>query len=243
MSDTPLIKLEDIYKIYEMGDTEVRAMDGISLEIHKGEMVAIMGASGSGKSTMMNVLGCLDRPTNGSYWLNGEDVSDLTDNDLAQIRNKSIGMVFQSFNLLKRTAAVENVELPLIYAGTKDRWEKAYDALEKVGLGDRHHHKPNELSGGEQQRVAIARAIVTDPDIVLADEPTGNLDSKVSMEIMELFWQFHCEGKTIILVTHEDDIAEYATRVITMKDGKVISDITQKPRLEERICDKDIVRT
>ncbi len=222
-----LIKLTDVYKIYQMGDNLVRALNGVSIEIKKGEMIAIMGASGSGKSTLMNVLGALDRPTKGSYFLSGEDVSQMTDNQLAMIRNKHIGFVFQSFNLLKRTPAIENVELPLIYAGRGNRRELAMDALEKVRLDQRARHKPNELSGGEQQRVAIARAIVTDPDIIMADEPTGNLDSMVSLEIMSLFQEFHKSGKTIVLVTHEDDIAAFAERIITLRDGKIISDVKQ----------------
>ncbi|HDS30897.1 MAG TPA: ABC transporter ATP-binding protein, partial [Firmicutes bacterium] len=183
MSDFSLIKLEKVFKIYETGSTEVRALDGVSLEINQGEFVAIMGASGSGKSTLMNVLGCLDRPTKGRYFLDGEDVSGITDNELARIRSKRLGFVFQMFNLLPRTSAIENVELPLIYLGASHRREKANHALERVGLAGRIRHKPSELSGGEQQRVAIARAIVTDPDIIMADEPTGNLDSRVSAEI------------------------------------------------------------
>ncbi|MCX6646858.1 MAG: ABC transporter ATP-binding protein [bacterium] len=210
-----------------MGESKVRALYGVSLDIHQGEMLAIMGSSGSGKSTLMNILGCLDRPTKGRYLLSGEDIGDLSDNELAAIRNKRLGFVFQSFNLLKRTSAIENVELPMVYSGAKNRSERAMEALEKVKLGDRYKHKPSELSGGEQQRVAIARAIVTDPDIVLADEPTGNLDSKVSAEIMEIFCQFNDAGKTIILVTHERDIAAYATRVVTLFDGKIKSDVPQ----------------
>lgn len=231
MSDKPLIKLENVYKIYETGSTEVRALDGITLEICRGEFIAIMGASGSGKSTLMNMLGCLDRPTKGRYWLDGEDVSGMTDNELARIRNKRIGFVFQSFNLLPRTSALENVELPLIYGGIKNRRARAKESLEKVGLGERIRHKPSELSGGESQRVAIARALVTDPDIIMADEPTGNLDSKVSAEIMKLFWQFNVDGKTIIVVTHEKDISEYAGRIIRMIDGKIVSDEQQTPKL------------
>lgn len=227
MPESSLIRLEKLYKIYTMGDSKVRALNGVSMEIENGEMLAVMGSSGSGKSTLMNILGCLDRPTKGRYWLSGEDVSDLSDNELAAIRNKRLGFVFQSFNLLKRTSAIENVELPMVYSGAKGRREKAMVALEKVGLGDRYKHKPNELSGGEQQRVAIARAIVTDPDIILADEPTGNLDSKVSAEIMEIFCDFHDSGKTIILVTHERDLAAYATRVVTLFDGKIQSDVSQ----------------
>jgi putative ABC transport system ATP-binding protein len=231
MQDEPLIKLVNVSKLYQAGEMNVRALDNISLTINKGEMVAIMGASGSGKSTLMNLLGCLDRPTSGKYWLAGEDVSSLTDNELAKIRNKRIGFVFQSFNLLARTAAIENVELPLVYSGAKNRRELAIKALERVKLGGRATHKPSELSGGEQQRVAIARAIVTDPDIIMADEPTGNLDSKVSIEIMEIFWAFNQDGKTVVLVTHEDDIATFAGRIIRMVDGKIVSDITQIPRL------------
>ncbi len=231
MSDTPIIVLENVYRIYEMGETQVRALDGVSLTIENGEMLAIMGASGSGKSTLMNVLGALDRPTRGRYWFNGEDVSQLSDNELARIRNRHIGFVFQSFNLLNRTSAVENVELPLVYAGTKNRRQLALKALEHVKLEHRARHKPNELSGGEQQRVAIARAIVTDPEIVMADEPTGNLDSKVSFEIMELFWEFHLSGKTIVLVTHEDEIAAYAQRIVKLIDGRIVSDMRQVPFL------------
>jgi len=231
VSEIPLIELENVYKIYQMGQTQVRALNGVSLKIMRGEILAIMGPSGSGKSTLMNVLGALDRPTKGKYMLSDEDVSEMSDNELAKIRNEHIGFVFQSFNLLKRTSAAENVELPLVYAGTRGRREKALEALERVKLLDRATHKPNELSGGEQQRVAIARAIVTDPDIIMADEPTGNLDSKVSMEIMELFWGFNRSGKTIILVTHEDEIAAYAGRVIKLLDGKIKSDTRQVPWL------------
>ncbi len=230
-AEAPLIRLEDVHKIYRMGETLVRALDGITMTIDGGEIAAIMGPSGSGKSTLMNVLGALDRPTKGNYWLAGKDVSDLTDNELARIRNKRIGFVFQSFNLLKRTSAVENVELPLVYQGATERRARAIEALAQVKLEDRATHKPNELSGGEQQRVAIARAIVTDPDIILADEPTGNLDSKVSAEILELFWEFNCNGKTVILVTHEEEIAAYAGRVIRLLDGKIISDTRQTPFL------------
>ena len=214
-----------------MGDVLVRALDGVSLEIKNGEMLAIMGPSGSGKSTLMNVLGALDRPTKGKYWLAGDDVSDLSDNELAKIRNLRIGFVFQSFNLLKRTSAIENVELPLVYQGATNRYERAMEALAQVRLEDRSKHRPNELSGGEQQRVAIARAIVTDPDIIMADEPTGNLDSKVSEEIMELFWEFNKLGKTIVLVTHENEIAAFGSRVIKLLDGKIISDTEQVPYL------------
>ncbi len=231
MSSEPLIRLENVEKIYQTGDTEVRALDGVTLTIDHGELFAIMGPSGSGKSTLMNVLGCLDRPTAGRYWLAGEDVREMTDNDLARIRNRRIGFVFQTFNLLPRTSALENVELPMVYQGSPQRRQLARKALEQVGLGARLRHKPSQLSGGEQQRVAIARAIVTDPDIIMADEPTGNLDSKVSIEILELFWGFHLAGKTIIIVTHEEGIAKYAGRVVRMLDGKIISDISQTPLL------------
>jgi len=229
MTDIPLIRLKDVYKIYTMGETKVRALNGVSLEIPDGEMIAIMGSSGSGKSTLMNVLGALDKPTKGQYWLAGEDVSKLSDNELARIRNKRIGFVFQSFNLLPRTAAIENVELPLVYAGVRNRRELAMAALAQVRLDHRSTHKPSELSGGEQQRVAIARAIVTNPDIIMADEPTGNLDSKVSLEILELFQEFNRSGKTIVLVTHEDELARYAQRVIYLRDGKIITDTRQTP--------------
>jgi putative ABC transport system ATP-binding protein len=230
----PIINLEDVTKVYEMGDIQVRALDGITLKIENGEMVAIMGASGSGKSTLMNLMGCLDRPTSGRYRLDGEDVSGLTDNELARIRNKRIGFVFQSFNLLPRTSAIENVELPLVYSGGRNRRALAMKALEMVQLGSRAKHKPSELSGGEQQRVAIARAIVNDPDIVMADEPTGNLDSKVSIEIMGVFQEFNRAGKTIVLVTHEEDLAVFAGRILRMVDGRIVSDAGQTPRLARR---------
>ena len=231
MSGEFLIRLENVTKIYELGDHKLRALDNVSLTVERGEMVAIMGASGSGKSTLMNMLGCLDRPTTGHYWLAGDDVSKMTDNQLARIRNRHIGFVFQSFNLLARTSAIENVELPLIYSGSRNRKQKARDALEKVKLGGRLNNKPSQLSGGEQQRVAIARAIVTDPDIIMADEPTGNLDSKVSLEIISIFWEFNQAGKTVVLVTHEEDIAAFAGRVVRMVDGQIVSDIKQMPRL------------
>jgi putative ABC transport system ATP-binding protein len=231
MSDVSLIRLDRVSKLYEVGEHGIKALDDISLTIEHGEMVAIMGASGSGKSTLMNMLGCLDRPTSGHYWLADEDVSKLTDNELARIRNRRIGFVFQSFNLLARTSAIENVELPMIYSGIKNRRQKAIDALNRVKLGARMSSKPSQLSGGEQQRVAIARAIVTDPDIIMADEPTGNLDSKVSIEIISIFWEFNQAGKTVILVTHEEDIASFAGRVLRMVDGKIVSDIQQVPRL------------
>jgi len=206
-----------------MGTNTVRALQDISISIEKGEYVAFMGPSGSGKSTLMNIIGCLDTPTDGTYVLNGQMVSDMTENELAEIRNKEIGFVFQTFNLLPRASALENVALPLIYAGygKSDREEKAMEALESVNLADRHHHKPNELSGGQRQRVAIARALVNNPSIILADEPTGNLDSKTSYDIMGLFQELHDKGHTIIMVTHEDDIAHYAHRIIRLKDGLV----------------------
>lgn len=206
-----------------MGNNTVRALQEISISIDRGEYVAFMGPSGSGKSTLMNIVGCLDTPSSGTYVLNGQMVSDMTENQLAEIRNKEIGFVFQTFNLLPRASALENVALPLVYAGYNryDREEKAMEALESVNLADRYHHKPNELSGGQRQRVAIARALVNNPSIILADEPTGNLDSKTSYDIMALFQELHDKGNTIIMVTHEDDIAHYAHRIIRLKDGLV----------------------
>jgi putative ABC transport system ATP-binding protein len=222
-----LIELAEIKKTYVMGSEEVRALAGVDLAIESGEYLAIMGASGSGKSTLMNLLGCLDTPTSGSYRLNGTAVETLNDTELAEIRNAEIGFVFQTFNLLPRTSALKNVELPLIYSGTsaKERKERALAALDRVGLGDRVDHQPNELSGGQRQRVAIARALVNDPSILLADEPTGNLDTATSVEIMDLFDALHKAGNTVILVTHEDDIAEHAKRRIVLRDGLVIEDV------------------
>lgn len=222
-----VIELHNIVKTYEMGEVErVYALQGITLTLQRNEYVAIMGPSGSGKSTLMNVIGCLDTPTSGQYLFNGVNVSEMNDNELAKIRNKEIGFVFQTFNLLPRSDALHNVELPLIYAGfsASDRREKAVRTLEHVQLGDRIHHKPNELSGGQRQRVAIARALVTNPSIILADEPTGNLDTKTGEEIMMLFEELHRQGNTIILVTHEAEIADHAHRVIRLRDGKVESD-------------------
>ncbi|WP_255742333.1 ABC transporter ATP-binding protein [Belliella calami] len=221
-----IIETSDIQKTYKMGAEEVRALKSVSISVNKGEYVAFMGPSGSGKSTLMNIIGCLDTPTAGTYILNEKDVSDMSENELAEIRNKEIGFVFQTFNLLPRASCLENVALPLIYAGynKSDREDKAFIALKNVGLADRVHHKPNELSGGQRQRVAIARALVNDPSIILADEPTGNLDTKTSYSIMELFHELHQKGNTIIMVTHEDDIAHYAHRVIRLRDGLVESD-------------------
>lgn len=221
-----IINIEHIAKIYQVGLEEVHALRDVSLRIDKNEYVAIMGPSGSGKSTLMNMLGCLDTPTSGKYEFNGVNVSEMNDNELARIRNKEIGFVFQTFNLLPRSDALHNVELPLIYAGVSysERREKAYKALVDVGLADRVHHKPNELSGGQRQRVAIARALVTNPSIILADEPTGNLDSKTGEEIMNLFNEIQQKGNTIILVTHEEYIAEHAARIIRLKDGLVEKD-------------------
>ncbi len=223
-----VIKTEGLTKVYEMGSEQVHALRGVDLEIHKGEYVAIMGPSGSGKSTLMNLIGCLDSPSAGKYWLAGRLVSDLDDDELAYIRNKEIGFVFQTFNLLPRATALHNVELPLIYNGTpaEERIERAKKALERVDLLDRMTHKPNELSGGQRQRVAIARALVNSPSIVLGDEPTGNLDSKTGEEIMTLFANLHRQRNTIILVTHENDIAQHAHRIIYIRDGKIASDET-----------------
>lgn len=224
--DKKIIEMETISRIYKMGSEVVKALQSITIDIFRGEYVAFMGPSGSGKSTLMNIIGCLDTPSDGKYVLNDNDVSDLTENELAEIRNKEIGFVFQTFNLLPRATALENVALPLIYAGygKYDREDMALESLEKVGLGDRAKHKPNELSGGQRQRVAIARALVNNPSIILADEPTGNLDSKTSYEIMDLFQRLHDQGNTIIMVTHEDDISHYAHRIIKLRDGLVETD-------------------
>jgi putative ABC transport system ATP-binding protein len=225
-----IIETTEISKVYQMGTQTVRALQSVSMEINEGEYVAFMGPSGSGKSTLMNIIGCLDTPTDGTYVLNKHDVSDLTENELAEIRNKEIGFVFQTFNLLPRASALENVALPLIYAGygKSEREEIAMQTLESVGLGERADHRPNELSGGQRQRVAIARALVNKPSIILADEPTGNLDSKTSYEIMDLFHQLHQKGNTIIMVTHEDDIAHYAHRIIRLRDGLVETDVVNE---------------
>ena len=222
-----IIHVENIVKSYQVGTQKVHALRSVSIDIHKGEYVAIMGASGSGKSTLMNILGCLDTPTSGKYVLNGKDVSHLTDDQLADIRNTEIGFVFQVFNLLPRNSAVENVMLPLVYSGVKktERKKRAEDILVDVGLEDRMTHKPNELSGGQRQRVAIARALVNKPALLLADEPTGNLDSKISEEIMKLFAEIHRKGNTLVMVTHEEDIAQHAHRIIRLKDGEVESDV------------------
>lgn len=226
-----LISIEHLNKTYIMGTEKVEALKDVSINIEKGEYVALMGPSGSGKSTLMNLLGCLDSPSRGQYWLNGKEVSTMEDSELAEVRNKDIGFVFQTFNLLPRLSALENVALPLVYAGVskEDRLAKARKVLEAVGLGDRVSHKPNELSGGQRQRVAVARALVNDPAIILADEPTGNLDTKTSYEIMSLFEEIHQAGNTVILVTHEQDIALHAHRIIRLRDGLVESDVANEP--------------
>ncbi|MBN8851799.1 MAG: ABC transporter ATP-binding protein [Sphingobacteriales bacterium] len=226
-----MIRLLDIRKSYFMGHQALPVLKGVSLDINKNEYVALMGPSGSGKSTLMNILGCLDTPTSGTYILNGQNVSTMPDDDLADVRNIEIGFVFQQFNLLPRLTALENVALPLVYAGTpkKERFERAMQVLEKVSLTDRSHHKPNELSGGQCQRVAIARALVNNPSIILADEPTGNLDTKTSIEIMDIFTQIQNAGNTVVLVTHEEDIAHYAHRIVRLRDGVIESDKRQVP--------------
>jgi putative ABC transport system ATP-binding protein len=223
-----MIALRNVEKVYDMGQTRVRALDGVSLDVERGEYVAIMGPSGSGKSTLMNIVGCLDTPTSGSYLLNGREIAHMDDDELAGIRNHEIGFIFQTFNLLSRADAIKNVELPLVYSGLsrQEREERARSALQAVGLGDRLHHRPNELSGGQRQRVAIARALVNRPSILLADEPTGNLDSKTGEEIMGLIAELHARGNTIILVTHEPTLAIQAARVVRLHDGAVVSDST-----------------
>ncbi len=221
-----IIKLRGIKRDFQLGNQVVKVLKGIDLEVQPNEYVALMGPSGSGKSTLMNLLGCLDTPTSGEYWLNGQDVSRMTDNDLADVRNSEIGFVFQTFNLLPRSTALENVALPLVYAGkaNTDRQRRAEEVLKSVGLGDRMDHRPNQLSGGQRQRVAVARALVNSPSIILADEPTGNLDSKTSVEIMKLFGEIQASGNTVILVTHEEDIAQHAHRIIRLRDGQIESD-------------------
>ena len=229
----PVILVEDLSKVYQLGDVELRALDHVNLKVDRGEFLCIMGASGSGKSTLMNILGCLDRPTTGRYVLDGREVSRLDRSALADVRNRTLGFVFQSFNLLARTSALENVELPLVYAGVsrRERVMRATAALERVGLGDRLHHHPSQLSGGQQQRVAIARAIVNQPRIMLADEPTGNLDSKTSDSVMALFQELGRAGLTIVYVTHDPDVALCAARVVTVRDGQILSDLSQVARV------------
>jgi putative ABC transport system ATP-binding protein len=231
----PVIELTDITKVYQTGDVALRALDGVSLRVDEGEFVAVMGSSGSGKSTLMNIIGCLDRPTAGSYVLAGRQVSGMSRAELARVRNRVLGFVFQQFNLLSRTSALENVELPLEYGGlgSRARGRRATAALERVGLGDRMRHHPNQLSGGQQQRVAIARAIVNDPKVILADEPTGALDSRTSIDVMSIFQGLWHSGITVVLVTHEPDIALFASRVVQMKDGLILSDVRQEPRMAE----------
>jgi putative ABC transport system ATP-binding protein len=232
----PLIVASELTKVYALGDSELRALDGVSLTVRAGECVAIMGSSGSGKSTLMNVLGCLDRPTSGTYLLGGRDVGNLSRGQLAELRNQTIGFVFQSFNLLARTSARENVELPLVYAGVprRERVARARAALERVGLGGRIDHRPSQLSGGQQQRVAIARAIVNEPPIIFADEPTGNLDTRTSVDIMAIFQGLWQTGLTVLFVTHEPDVARYAARVVTVRDGKIQADVRQDPLLARK---------
>jgi putative ABC transport system ATP-binding protein len=229
-----LISLNAVTKVYQMGEFEVQALRGVDLQIHEGEFVAIMGASGSGKSTLMNLIGCLDTPSEGTYLLEDVDVAELDDDSLAMIRNQRIGFVFQSFNLIPRSSALHNVEMPLIYAGdSAEREERALAALDLVGLADRANHQPSELSGGQQQRVAIARALITEPAILLADEPTGNLDSESSLEIMRLLRSLNEQGRTIVLITHESDIAAFASRVVRLRDGMILSDVRQTPHEPE----------
>ena len=227
----PLIEIRDLVKVYEMGDVQVRALDGVSFTVETGEFVAIMGPSGSGKSTLMNLIGCLDTPSSGTYRLNDHEVSRLDDDELAHIRNREIGFVFQTFNLLSRASALENVEVPLVYAGVprQERRRRAKEMLAMVGLGDRMHHQPNELSGGQRQRVAVARALVNNPSLLLADEPTGNLDSRTGDEIMALFDELNRKGNAIVLVTHEEDIARHAKSVVRLRDGKIVEE--QRPQV------------
>ncbi len=230
-NEDALLSIRDVTRIYTMGDQEVRALNGVSLNIGKGDYIAIMGPSGSGKSTLMNMIGCLDVPTAGSYLLEGQSVGEMTEDQLAEIRNEKVGFVFQTFNLVPRSSVFQNVELPLIYKGMsrKQRKKVALEAIDAVGLGDRSDHKPNELSGGQRQRVAIARALVCNPSLILADEPTGNLDSKTGKEIMVLLNNLHRDGNTIILVTHEDEIAAHAQRIIRLRDGLIESDVYKQP--------------
>ena len=227
-----MIQLEDVTKVYRMGSVEVRALYGVDLAIDDGDLVAIMGPSGSGKTTLMNILGCLDIPSSGRYLLDGTDVSTLSDNRLAKIRSRKIGFVFQSFNLVPRTSAIRNVELPLVYAGVRDRRARARSVLEQVGLEERAKHMPNELSGGQQQRVAIARALINDPTMLLADEPTGNIDTASSVEILKLLAALNDAGRTVVIITHEEDIARFAKRVVRLRDGRIVSDQVQRNRSE-----------
>jgi putative ABC transport system ATP-binding protein len=235
MDRAPLIQIEDLTKTYRMGEVEVHALRGVSLSIAHGEFTAIMGASGSGKSTLMNVLGCLDRPSTGRYRLEGREVSQLSGDALADVRNKTIGFVFQNFNLLSRTSALENVELPLVYSGVHaaERHQRAAEALARVGLADRAEHHPNQMSGGQQQRVAIARALVNRPRVILADEPTGSLDSRTSVEVMALLQELGRAGITVVLVTHEPDVSEYASRIVVVRDGRILSDERREPKIAE----------
>lgn len=229
---TAVVEIHDITKVYGQGEAEVRAVDGISLTVEPGEYVAIMGASGSGKSTVMNIIGALDVATSGTYKIDGVDIGDLDDDALSLVRNRRIGFIFQAFNLIPRMSAASNVELPLMYRGVRrsERRRRALDALAKVGLADRSHHQPNELSGGQQQRVAVARALAMEPSLMLADEPTGNLDSRSTADVLDLLDEIHAEGKTIVIITHEDDVAERAGRVVTLRDGKVESDVLAAAR-------------
>ena len=239
-SGAPVVETRDLVKIYRMGDVEVQALGGVSLTIQGGEFAAVMGASGSGKSTFMNLVGCLDKPTRGSYLLNGQDVGGLSRDQLARVRGRQIGFVFQGFNLLPRTNALENVELPMLYQGiaARDRHQRAAEALERVGLGDRLHHTPAQLSGGQQQRVAIARALVNRPTLLLADEPTGNLDSRTSVEVMGIFQELNEQGLTVLLVTHEADIADHAKRIVVFKDGLLLED---RPVTRRRLSREELV--